>query len=51
LERVTAPQVAIEYLQNGGQPMPVVVRPVGDTDFVHVMMPLVDVVQPTPAGR
>jgi DNA polymerase-3 subunit beta len=45
LERVTAPQIAIESqsVQNGGQPMPVVVRPVGDTDFVHVMMPLVDV--------
>ena len=43
LERVTAPQVAIEYLQNGGQPMPVVMRPVGDEGFVHVMMPLVDV--------
>jgi DNA polymerase-3 subunit beta len=43
LERVTAPQIAIEFLQNGGQPMPVVMRPVGDTDFVHVMMPLVDV--------
>ena len=43
LERVTAPQLAIEFLQNGGQPMPVVMRPVGDTDFVHVMMPLVDV--------
>lgn len=43
LERVTAPQIAIEFLQNGGQQMPVVMRPVGDTDFVHVMMPLVDV--------
>lgn len=45
LERVTAPQIAIESqsAQNGSQPMPVVVRPVGDTDFVHVMMPLVDV--------
>jgi len=42
LERVTAPQLAIEYLGNGGQPMPVVIRPVGDTDFVHVMMPLVE---------
>ena len=42
LEHVTAPQIAIEFLQNGGQPMPVVLRPVGDTDFVHVMMPLVD---------
>lgn len=42
LERVTAPQIAIEFLQNGGQPMPVVVRPVGDEGFVHVMMPLVD---------
>lgn len=41
LERVTAPQLAIEYL-SGRQPMPVVVRPVGDDDFVHVMMPLVD---------
>ena len=47
LERVTAPQIAIEFLQNGGQQMPVVMRPVGDTEFVHVMMPLVDV--PTPA--
>lgn len=43
LERVTVPQIAIEFLQNGSQPMPVVMRPVGDTDFVHVMMPLVDV--------
>lgn len=42
LERVNAPQLAIEFVQNGGQQMPVVVRPVGDTDFVHVMMPLVD---------
>jgi len=42
LERVTAPQIAIEFLHNGGQPMPVVVRPVGDEGFVHVMMPLVD---------
>jgi len=42
LERVTAPQLAIEFLQNGGQQMPVVVRPVGDTDFVHVMMPLIE---------
>lgn len=42
LERFTAPQIAIEFLQNGGQPMPVVVRPVGDEGFVHVMMPLVD---------
>lgn len=42
LERLTAPQLAIEFLQNGGQQMPVVVRPVGDTDFVHVMMPLVE---------
>jgi DNA polymerase-3 subunit beta len=43
LERLTAPQVAIEFLKNGGQPMPVVVRPVGENDFVHVMMPLADV--------
>jgi DNA polymerase-3 subunit beta len=43
LERVTAPQIAIEFLQNGGQPMPVVIRPVGDEGFVHVMMPLMDV--------
>lgn len=43
LERVTVPQIAIEFLQNGGQPMPVVMRPVGDEGFVHVMMPLVDV--------
>jgi DNA polymerase-3 subunit beta len=42
LERVTAPQLSIEFLQNGGQQMPVVIRPVGDTDFVHVMMPLVE---------
>jgi DNA polymerase III subunit beta len=47
LERVSAPQVAIEFLQNGGQPMPVVMRPVGDEGFVHVMMPLVDT--PVPA--
>ncbi|CAG0942626.1 DNA polymerase III subunit beta [Anaerolineae bacterium] len=46
LERVTAPQIAIEFLQNGGQPMPVVVRPVGDEGFVHVMMPLVDTAVP-----
>jgi len=43
LERVTAPQIAIEFLQNGGQPMPVVMRPVGDEGYIHVMMPLVDV--------
>ena len=43
LERVTAPQLAIEYLKDGGQPMPVVLRPVGDDNFIHVMMPLVDV--------
>ncbi len=42
LERVTAPQIAIEFLHNGEQPMPVVVRPVGDEGFVYVMMPLVD---------
>ena len=42
LERITAPQLAIEFLQNGGQQMPVVVRPVGNTDFVYVMMPLVE---------
>ena len=42
LKRITAPQLAIEFLQNGGQQMPVVVRPVGNTDFVHVMMPLVE---------
>jgi DNA polymerase-3 subunit beta len=42
LERITAPQLAIEFLQNGGQQMPVVVRPVGDDDFVHVMMPLIE---------
>ena len=47
LERVSAPQVAIEFFQNGGQPMPVVMRPVGDEGFVHVMMPLVDT--PVPA--
>ena len=47
LERVTAPQIAIEFLQNGGQPMPVVVRPVGDEGFVHVMMPLVDTAVPS----
>ncbi len=46
LERVKGPQVSIEYVQNGGQPMPVVLRPVGDNDFVHVMMPLVEIVQP-----
>lgn len=42
LERIAAPQLAIEFVQNGGQPMPVVMRPVGDADFVHVIMPLVD---------
>jgi DNA polymerase III sliding clamp (beta) subunit (PCNA family) len=42
LERITAPQLAIEFLQNGGQQMPVVVRPVGNTNLVHVMMPLVE---------
>jgi len=42
LERITTPQLAIEFIQNGGQPMPVVFRPVGDTDFVHVIMPLVN---------
>ncbi len=47
LEKVTAPQIAIEFLKNGGQPMPVVVRPVGDESFLHVMMPLVDT--PVPA--
>ncbi len=43
LERITAPQVAIEFQQDGGQPMPVAIRPVGDDTFVHVMMPLADV--------
>jgi DNA polymerase-3 subunit beta len=43
LERITAPQLSIEYVQTGGNPLPVVLRPVGDDDFVHVMMPLVDV--------
>jgi hypothetical protein len=42
LERVTAPQLTIEFLQNGGQQVPVVVRPVSNTNFVHVMMPLVE---------
>jgi len=42
LDRITAPQVAIEFSQNGGAPMPVVMRSVGDDDFVHVMMPLGD---------
>ncbi len=43
LERITAPQVAIEFQLDGGQPMPVAIRPVGDDTFVHVMMPLADV--------
>ncbi len=47
LERVTAPQVAIEYQQNEGHPAPVVVRIVGDGDFVHVMMPMADAVPAT----
>jgi DNA polymerase-3 subunit beta len=42
LDRITAPQVAIEFSQNGGAPMPIVMRSVGDADFVHVMMPLAD---------
>ena len=46
LERVSAPQVAIEYLR-GRQLMPVVVRPVGDEGFVHVIMPLADVAGPS----
>ncbi len=43
LERITAPQLVIEFQQDGGQPMPVAIRPVGDDTFVHVMMPLADV--------
>jgi DNA polymerase III subunit beta len=43
LERIAAPQVSIEFQQDGGEPMPVAIRPVGDDTFVHVMMPLVDV--------
>ncbi|MBI4789307.1 MAG: DNA polymerase III subunit beta [Chloroflexi bacterium] len=43
LERLTAsPQVAIEFLQKEGQPAPVVIRAVGDDDFLHLMMPLDD---------
>ncbi len=44
LERVTAPQVAIDYQHNASHPAPVIVRIVGDGDFVHVMMPMVDAV-------
>lgn len=44
LERIRAPQLAIESqsVRNGGPQMPVVIRPVGDEDFVHVVMPLVE---------
>jgi DNA polymerase-3 subunit beta len=42
LDHLSAPQLAIEYASSNGQPGPVVVRPVGDDDFVHVMMPLVE---------
>ena len=43
LERLaTSPQLAIEFLQRDGQPAPVVVRAVGDDDFLHLMMPLDD---------
>lgn len=40
LERITAPQLAIEFLKSEPHPAPVVVKAVGDDDFLHVMMPL-----------
>ena len=47
LERLKAsPQLAIEFLQRDGHPAPVVVRAVGDDDFLYLMMPLDD----TPSG-
>ncbi len=42
LERVTAPQLAIEFLKSNPHPAPLVVKAVGDDDFLHVMMPLVE---------
>jgi DNA polymerase III subunit beta len=42
LERVTSPQLAIHFLKSEPNPAPVVIRAVGDDDFVHVMMPLVE---------
>ena len=43
LERLAgSPQLAIEFLQRDGHPAPVVVRTVGDDDFLHLMMPLDD---------
>ncbi len=42
LDRITSPQLAIEFLKNEPQPAPVVIRSVGDDDFLHVMMPLIE---------
>lgn len=42
LERITSPQLAIEFAKREGQPAPVVLRAVGDDDYLHVMMPLIE---------
>jgi DNA polymerase-3 subunit beta len=42
LERITAPQLAIEFLKSNPHPAPVVLKAVGDDDFLHVMMPLAE---------
>ncbi len=42
LERITSPQLAIHFLKSEPNPAPVVLRAVGDDDFFHVMMPLVE---------
>jgi DNA polymerase-3 subunit beta len=39
---LTAPQVAIEKTVVNGNPGPVVFRPVGDSDFVHLIMPVAE---------
>ncbi len=42
LERIASPQLAIEFLKSNPHPAPVVLKVVGDDDFLHVMMPLVE---------
>ena len=49
LERLKgSPQLAIEFLKRDGQPAPVVIRAVGDDDFLHLMMPLDDTPRAAP---
>ncbi|MCL4486834.1 MAG: DNA polymerase III subunit beta [Chloroflexi bacterium] len=42
LEHVSSPQLAIEFLKREPDPAPIVMRSVGEDEFLHVMMPLVE---------